>query len=218
MLPYGPVFVIAVAMGFAATILVRGVARRAGVVDRPDGFRKTQKDAIPLLGGIGVFVAFCGSLGVSCLLTGSPELAACFQSSDTWFLLGGATVVLCLGFVDDVWGLRARWKFLGMLLVSLAMYGGGYRIGAISNPFGEALGLGWLALPLTVFWFMGCMNAINLIDGLDGLAAGVTVFAAGTVLLVGTMFGNTGASLLAAVVGALAADRRYSTRRLRRRY
>jgi len=200
MLPYGPVFAIAVAIGFAATLLVRGLARRAGVVDRPDGFRKTQKDAIPLLGGIGIFVAFCGSLGVSCLVTGAPELAACFQTSDTWFLLGGATLVLLLGFVDDVWGLRARWKSLGMLLVSLAMYGGGYRIRAISNPFGEDLGLGWLALPLTVFWFMGCMNAINLIDGLDGLAAGVTVFASGTVLMVGMMFGNTGASLLAAAL------------------
>ena len=201
MTPYGPVFIIAVAVGFAATVLVRTLARRAGVVDRPDGFRKTQKDAIPLLGGIGIFVAFCAALGLSWLITGAPELAACFRSADTRLLLVGATIVLLLGFVDDVWGLRARWKFLGMFLVSLAMYAGGYRIGAISSPFGGEIELGLLALPVTVFWFLGCMNAINLIDGLDGLAAGVTLFASATVLAVGMMFGNTGASLLAAALG-----------------
>ncbi len=203
MMTYGTVFVLAVTIGFAATLLMRGVARRAGVVDEPDGFRKTQGAAVPLLGGVGIFVAFCGSLLISCATARTSELLAWLHGADTWFVLGGAAAVLLLGLVDDVWGLRSRWKLLGMFLVSVAMYVCGFRIGAISNPFGPAIQLGWLAPVVTVFWFLGCMNAINLIDGLDGLAAGVTVFAAGTVLLVGAMFGNPGAAILAtALAGA----------------
>ena len=200
MLPYGFVFVIAVTIGFAATLVVRAVARRAGVVDRADGFRKTQKDAIPLLGGVAVFVAFWGSMLACRGVSWRSGLAIFLGNGDTWFMLGGAAAVLLLGLIDDVWGLRARWKLLGTFLVSLAMYAWGYRIGAIGNPFGEAIELGWLALPVTVFWFMGCMHALNLIDGLDGLATGVTIFAAATVFLAGMMFGNAGASFLAAAL------------------
>ncbi len=115
-------------------------------------------------------------------------------------------VVLLLGAVDDVWGLRSRYKMLGMFVVSVAMYTAGFRIGAVSNPFGPALNFGWLTPAITVFWFLGCMNAINLIDGLDGLAAGVTVFASGTVLLVGLAFGNSPAALLAAALAGAKAE------------
>jgi len=199
-MPYAPIFVVAVAIGFAATLLVRGLARRAGVVDRPDGFRKLQRGPVPLLGGIGIFAAFSGSLVIVSRVTGDSELASCMGSADTLYLLGGAAAVLLLGFADDLRHMKARWKVTGTLLISLAMYAVGYRIGGISNPFGRPIELGWLAVPVTVFWFMGCMNAINLIDGLDGLAAGVAFFASGSVLLTGVLFGNNGASMLAAAL------------------
>ncbi len=203
MTPYGPIFVLAVATGFAFTLLVRWGARRLGVVDAPDGFRKVHARAIPLLGGVAIFAAFFLSLLVCHRLTHDPLLGACLVGADFWALLGGATIVLLAGVWDDVWGLRARWKLLILGLVSVAMYASGYRIGGLSNPFGAPIDLGLLAVPLTVLWFLGCMNAINLIDGLDGLAAGVTVFAAATIFALGVLFGNTSAALLAiALAGA----------------
>jgi len=199
-MPYGAVFALAAAMAFAATLVVRSCARRARVVDRPDGFRKTQEGGVPLLGGIGVFVAFCGSIIIVRALVPAPQLTDFTAGGDVRLVFAGAAAVMLLGLLDDVWGLRARWRLLGMLTVSISMYVAGFRITAVSNPFGGALELGWLALPITVFWFLGCMNAINLIDGLDGLAAGVAFFASGAVLLAGMALGNAPASLMAAAL------------------
>jgi UDP-GlcNAc:undecaprenyl-phosphate GlcNAc-1-phosphate transferase len=70
----------------------------------------------------------------------------------------------------------------------------------VSNPFGGAFQLGWLALPVTLFWFLGCMNAINLIDGMDGLAAGVVFFASGTLFAASLLFGNLPTAILCAAL------------------
>jgi len=199
-MPYGAVFALAAAMAFAATLVVRSCARRAGVVDRPDGFRKTQEQGVPLLGGIGVFVAFCGSILIVRALAQTPQLTDFMARRDVRLVFAGGAVVMLLGVLDDVWGFRARWRIFGMLLVSIGMYAAGFRITGVSNPFGPAIQLGWLAPVVTVFWFLGCMNAINLIDGLDGLAAGVAFFASGSVLLAGMAFGNAPASLMAAAL------------------
>jgi len=119
-------------------------------------------------------------------------------------ILGGAAAILLLGVWDDAWSARARWKLLACCAISLAMYALGFRILSVSNPFGAPIQLGWLALPVTLFWFLGCINAINLVDGMDGLASGVVLFACAALFTTSMFFGNAPSALLsAALAGAL---------------
>jgi len=191
-------------MAFALSLVARRLAPKLGAMDGPDGFRKLQDRPVPRAGGVAVFLAFFASLVLGAFVCRWQELADCLRSLDFLSLLGGAAAVLFVGLWDDIRGLRARWKLLGLALVAAAMYGAGYRIGAVSNPFGPAINLGYWALPVTVFWFLGCMNAVNLIDGLDGLAGGVVVFAAGTIFLTSMLFGNTLAALLSVALAGSA--------------
>ena len=202
--PYAVIFVLSVSTGFALTLLVRWAARKLGIVDAPDDFRKLQKRPIPRMGGVGIFVAFFASLFCATYLCRNADLRGFFQGADFLTLLGGAAAVVVVGLWDDIRGVRARWKFLALTLVAAAMYVAGYRIGAVSNPFGPAINLGYLAVPVTLFWFLGCMNAINLIDGMDGLAGGVAIFAAAAVFVTSILLGNVTAALLSiAFVGAV---------------
>jgi UDP-GlcNAc:undecaprenyl-phosphate GlcNAc-1-phosphate transferase len=159
---------------------------------------------VPLLGGIAIYCAFVLGLVFYCAISGSHAVSELLRGADFRAILGGATVVLLIGAYDDVRGLRVRYKFIACLAVTLAMYAAGFRIGGVSNPFGSALYLGWIALPLTAFWFLGCMNAINLIDGMDGLAAGIVFFATATLFTTSVLFGNASAALIcAALAGAV---------------
>jgi len=173
-------------------------------MDHPDGFRKLQKRPVPRLGGLAVYAAFFCALSAGALVPckhGRPAID--LAGSEVWALFLGGTASVLLGAWDDVRGLRARWKLLALAGISCAMYAAGYRIDAVSTPFGAPLQLGVLAFPVTVFWFLGCMNAMNLIDGLDGLATGVCACVATTVLIASLMFGNTTAAVLSsALVGA----------------
>lgn len=197
-------FVLSVTIGFALTLLVRWGARKLGVVDTPDDFRKLQGRPIPRMGGVAVFVAFFASLLSGTYLCKSSDFQEFLRGAEFLTLLGGATVVLLVGLWDDVRGMRARWKFVALSLVAGAMYVAGYRIGAVSSPFGGAVNLGQWAVPVTLFWFLGCMNAINLIDGMDGLAGGVAVFAAAVVFVTSILLGNATAALLSiAFAGAV---------------
>ena len=203
------VFGLSLTLGLVLTALVRWAGRRLGVLDRPDGFRKIQKHPIPRMGGVAIFAAFFGALIAAPCLHGSAQLTSCLGDSGFLPVLCGGLAVLLIGLWDDVKGLRAGWKLLLLCLVAAAMYLAGYRIGKLGNPFGGAIDLGPWAAVITLLWFVGCMNAINLIDGLDGLAGGVTVFAAGTVFLTSVLFHNGSVALLSlaltgAVIGFLA--------------
>ncbi len=83
-------------------------------------------------------------------------------------------LVLALGLFDDKYHSRVRYKLLGQILIALLMFYAGYRVTYLTNPLGSHFQLGWVSLPITVLWFLMTMNAINLIDGSDGLAAGIT--------------------------------------------
>ncbi len=205
MTTYALTFGTAVAISYAAGRLVRRLARDRGAVDRPDGFRKLHARPVPLLGGVAVYLAFFMALPAGCLLAGQALADSCLTEAEFWWVFGGATAVLLTGMVDDVWGLRARWKFLLLGLISAAMYGGGFRIGGVSTPFGPSLGLAWLAAPVTLFWFMGCMNSVNLIDGMDGVAAGVSLFAAAAMAACAVLLGNASAAVLALALAGAAA-------------
>jgi len=203
------VFGVSVIAGLGLTALVRWLGRRLRILDLPDGFRKVQKQPVPRIGGLAIFLAFFVALlgGLAVYRSRVPALIP--EAGDLVAMFLGAAAVLVIGLWDDVSGLRARRKLLLLSVVAVGMYAAGFRIGVVSSPLGGGVDLGYWAIAITVFWFVGCMNAMNFIDGLDGLAAGVAAFAAGTIFCANVAFGsgNVGPAAIAlagATIGFLA--------------
>jgi len=198
-------FLVAFLVAAAGTPLVRAVSRRIGAVDRPDSVRKLHNGEVPLLGGIAIYIAFAAPV-LALLLVHRNDVSHLLylHLGKVAALMGGAGIALAMGIMDDVKGLPAHWKLLLQAVAATVAFSGGFCIHAVSNPFGQPVVLGLLAYPVTVLWFLACMNAVNLLDGLDGLAAGVCLFATLTLFLVSLFFGNVlGYVLMACLGGAL---------------
>lgn len=152
---------------------VRSRAVYWGAVDIPNQ-RKVHRSAMPRLGGLVVYLAFVP--------------AALISSSFKMPVLGlacGASLIVLLGVVDDIRGISPRVKLAGQTLAALSVIPFGVRVDFITNPFNsEMLYLGLLAIPVTVFWLVAVTNAVNLIDGLDGLAGGVSCIASLTMAVI----------------------------------
>ena len=152
------------------------VARKVGAVDEGGG-RRVHQGAIPRLGGIAVVLGFFVPL-VALFFTESYVASIFYdQPSRIIGLLGGGLIVALLGAFDDVRGVRPRTKLAVQTLAALFAYACGYRIEGMMLPYLGTVHLGWLAIPATCLWFVAVINALNLIDGLDGLAGGVAFFA-----------------------------------------
>ncbi|MDH3647347.1 MAG: undecaprenyl/decaprenyl-phosphate alpha-N-acetylglucosaminyl 1-phosphate transferase [Gammaproteobacteria bacterium] len=198
-------FLLALACALLLTPLVRDTAKRLGSVEAPDtSFRKIHVDSTPRVGGLAIVIAFyLPLLGLffidsqtGALFTGEPSMAI-------GLLLGGLPIVV-LGIYDDIIGVGAIEKFAIQIAVAISLFSIGFRIEAVSLPFDSTLQLGIFAFPLTIIWIVGLINALNLIDGLDGLAAGVAVFAAATIFAVAFAHNNLLMMLfMAALAGAL---------------
>lgn len=171
---YIAVLVVSSLASFLLTPLVRRLAFHLKAIDQPDA-RKVHKVPMPRLGGLAVFGGFCVPFVFFYLLDNRVTIT--FQNYERLFLalMIGATLMLSLGVVDDIKGLSARQKFPFQIITALALYYGGYQITLLSNPLGDSFHLGWLSLPVSILWIVGVTNAINLLDGIDGLATGVTV-------------------------------------------
>ena len=198
-------FILALLLSAAITYLIRSIALRLGLVDQPDNFRKIHDRPIPRLGGIGIFVAFFTPLLALAFLyrnTVSDHLLV--RPTQFAGLAGGSAVALALGLVDDLRDIRARYKLVLQAVAAAIAWYAGLSIDVISNPFGSPIHLGLWSFPVTVFWFVGCMNAVNLMDGLDGLAAGVCLFVTLTLLIVSVIFHNVlGMLLMSSLSGAI---------------
>jgi len=122
-------------------------------------------------------------------------------------LLCGSLLVFTVGILDDTRRVRALYKLLCHVAAACIAYASGFRIDAVSLPFGGAMSMGVFSLPMTVLWIVGVVNAINLIDGLDGLAGGIVFFAALTNFVVAYMSDNIFlAAMMATLLGAIAAS------------
>ncbi|SDY63629.1 glycosyltransferase family 4 protein [Tindallia californiensis] len=157
------------AISYIATPIALKISHRIGAIDIPKDNRRMHKDPIPRLGGLAIYVGFV--ISSLLLLPFSSEQVA---------LLTGATLMMALGMVDDSKTLSAKIKLSGQILAALIVMYGGVRIEFITNflaPSKNIIALGWLSFPVTLFWIVGITNTVNLIDGLDGLAAGVSVIA-----------------------------------------
>jgi UDP-GlcNAc:undecaprenyl-phosphate GlcNAc-1-phosphate transferase len=156
-------------LALALTPLMRPLSFRLGAVDKGEG-RRVHTGVVPRLGGGAIFIAFMLPVVFS-LTRGEWDL------THDWMLgiLVASTVVFLIGFYDDVRGATVRNKLLAEILAAGIIYLWGIRITVLSNPFGPPFHLGWLSLPVTVLWIVIVANAVNLIDGLDGLAAGTGI-------------------------------------------
>ena len=169
---YIATYFIAVLIGLVLTPLVILLAKRFGVVDAP-GLRRVHSAPIPRIGGIAIGLAtllgvlpammICNAIGQA-FANVRPEVLAIFASA-----LG----ILILGLVDDLKGLRARFKLLGQVAAAFVVCHYGVRIQSFGLPGLFRVDFGWWSWPLTMFWIVGVTNAMNFIDGLDGLAAGI---------------------------------------------
>ncbi|HEY4187308.1 MAG TPA: MraY family glycosyltransferase [Polyangia bacterium] len=189
------------ALGSALLVpLVRRVALWGGAVDVPDARRVLTKPT-PRLGGVAIFVAFVAvialfaALGEISLAVAPPRVAA--------FLIG-ALLVVGVGAIDDFRPLRPHVKLAVEIVAALVVvYAGHCRVRGISVPGRDAMSLGGVAVPFTVGWIVLVTNAVNLIDGIDGLAAGTSAIALLTIAVIAHGFGFPTVTAFAAVlVGA----------------
>lgn len=190
----------AVLLSFLLTLLVRRFAPRLGLTDNPDAHRKLHDSPVPLGGGIAVFLAAAAVLVFLALETplGRPLRAAWV---DGLALLAAGAAIVVLGLIDDRWTVRGIYKLAGQILIALILVACGLSIRQL-GVFGYLYDLGILAVPFTVFWLVGAMNAINLLDGIDGLAATLGIILSGTLAVMALLTGQTDAALIALVFAA----------------
>jgi UDP-GlcNAc:undecaprenyl-phosphate GlcNAc-1-phosphate transferase len=161
--------------------LVIRLARRIGAMDFP-GIRSVHTQPIPRIGGVAIYASsMC--LIVSLLFLDN-QIGERFQ--EVWprvvTLLGCATGVFLIGLIDDLRGLPARFKFMVELLGALVLCIVGVRISNIGIG-GYVVHSGWLGIPITLLWIVGVTNAVNMSDGLDGLAGGIAAIACGVIAI-----------------------------------
>ena len=198
--------VVAVCASAALTYVVRAFARRAGLVD-PCGERKVHVHPVPRIGGVAIVLSFAVTMTAIMALFGQHVLAENGRGLAT--VIGGALAVHLVGLVDDVRPIRPRWKLLAQIVIASGVFIAGVRVTTLSLPFVGVVDLGSIVgMLFTVVWFVGLTNAFNLIDGLDGLAAGAALFALTTMFVVASLNGLVGPAtvtiiLAGAVVGFL---------------
>ena len=179
--------VVACAVSALMTPLAWRVAERFGVVDRPSERSVAHRARIPLLGGLAVAGGFGAGLATA-LWWLRPVVTSGHLSG---LLLGGA-IILVLGVWDDRFGLGAGAKFTGQTLAALVAISSGFEMGHLTDPLTRTTfffppALAWIA---SVVWIVGITNALNLIDGLDGLATGVGAIICATLTVIVAQAGN----------------------------
>ena len=162
-------FIVAAAISLFATPIARKLAFKVDAIDIPKDERRIHKEPMPLMGGLGIYIAFV----IACLIflpIDRPLLS---------IILGG-TLILTSGIIDDIKDLSPKGKLIFQIAATIILILGDVKIDVITNPFSNTnsvVHLNGLSIPLTIFWVVGVTNTLNLIDGLDGLAAGIAAIA-----------------------------------------
>ena len=180
-------------IAFAFTPVVRALAEKMGAVDVPKDARRMHDHPIPRMGGLAIFLGFVFSVLIF------TELDAQLRG-----MLLGAVIIVVLGIFDDIYSLPAMFKFVVQIIAALVAVFSGSVIEIISNPnvFSDNpyWELGWLSWPVTVIWIVAITNAVNLIDGLDGLACGVSTISSMTLLVIALVVSEGDVALLMAAL------------------
>ncbi len=188
--------VLAFLISFAMTPIVKSFAIMIGAMDVPREARRMHDHPIPRMGGLAIFMGF--------LLT--VVLFADITEQIQGILLG-AIIITVVGAIDDLVVLKPWMKFIGQLLAAGVTVYHGVVIRFFMNPIafigGDLINLQMLSIPITLVWIIGVTNAVNLIDGLDGLACGVSGIASLTMFVVALLVSQSNvAVMLAALMGA----------------
>ena len=188
--------VAALLVSFVSTPVVKALAQRMGAMDVPKDARRMHDHPIPRMGGLAIFFGFMLSVLVFLPLT--EQLRG---------MLLGASLIVVLGILDDIYALSAKLKFVVQIVAALIAVSQGNVITVLSNPniFSDDpfWDLGILSVPVTVLWIVGITNAVNLIDGLDGLACGVSTISSMTMLVIALVVAEADvAIIMAALAGA----------------
>ncbi len=182
MIRYGAAFILSFVFALCWTPLLRKAALQLGIIDRPDGKLKNHEMAVPYFGGIAVYAAFLLSVGVF----------TDFGQETLGLLLAGS-IALTVGLIDDFGVLTPFQKLLGQTMAALVLIKSGTYIKLTFLPV-------WVAIPLTVFWILAVTNALNIIDILDGLAAGVATIAALSIAVANFTAGRHSVAFLSLVL------------------
>lgn len=189
-------FAFALLISFLFTPPVKSFAEKVGAIDVPKDGRRVHDHPIPRMGGLAIFLGFVVSL-----------LIFVPMSTQVMGLLVGAVIIAVMGAVDDIVSLNPWVKLAGQLFAALVAIRCGISFDYIStlNIFSNetAVNIGFLSVPLTLLWIIACTNAVNLIDGLDGLAVGVSAISSMTMLVVSIFVAEPVVSIImAALTGA----------------
>ncbi|MFP3388997.1 glycosyltransferase family 4 protein [Brevibacillus sp. SIMBA_040] len=197
-------FLTSLIISFVATPYVKKLAEKVGAVDAPNQ-RKVHTRIMPRMGGLAIYLGYMVAFFLFVPYTSMSEMLGIFF---------GSTIVMTVGMLDDKYQLSPKWKLLGQLIATaIVVIPFGLKIGVVNLPYMGSIDfssgwLFWLAIPITMFWIVGVTNAVNLIDGLDGLSAGVSAIAAGTMAVVALLMGDYKVAtycfvLLGAILGFL---------------
>ncbi|SCG81848.1 UDP-N-acetylglucosamine:undecaprenyl-P N-acetylglucosaminyl 1-P transferase [Proteiniborus sp. DW1] len=166
---YYIVFLIPIILSYLLTPLAKYTAKKIGAIDVPKDDRRVHNVPIPRLGGLAIYLATMISMLI-------------FLDIDKSIIsiMIGSTIIVITGIIDDVKPMSARWKLVFQIIAAAVLIIGDVRIEFLGNPFVKngIIDLGIFSIPVTIFWVVGITNTLNLIDGLDGLSAGVGAIAA----------------------------------------
>ena len=211
MLFYLCALLLPLALSLLITPRVIQYACKIGAVDLP-GERKVHKTAMPRIGGLAIFISF--SISAILLHVLLPEL----RSDLIIHPFAASTVVMAfcgmfiLGYWDDLYQLRTSFKFSVQVAIACLIYAAGFKISNITHPLGtELLNVEVIDFPLTLIWIVGITNAFNLIDGLDGLAAGIGAIASFSIFVASAISGAFWYAVLALILfGSVAGFLKYN--------
>jgi UDP-GlcNAc:undecaprenyl-phosphate GlcNAc-1-phosphate transferase len=203
-LQFWPVLVFSFISALVATSLCKSIALKLGIVDKPDNLVKTHKGTVAYLGGVGILAGLTVGIltGIYCI--GSRTSASSvepehFRLSFTWLVavLAGGAIACFIGLVDDIFDIKPRQKILGQIVAAVVLVLVGIRPALYYSLAGARIPKNIeviLGIPIVIIFVLGATNSLNLLDGLDGLCAGVTVIITAACLLLAIHLGTWGFS------------------------
>ena len=194
-------FVVAFLMSWLVQPHFRNLGFLTEIVDHP-GYRRPHREPVPRTGGMAIFISFfCALFFLEHVIHITP-----LPWSWLGILIGAGLAILALGVGDDRFGIHAENKLYGQLVVIMCLMVMGQRFETIVLPVFGTITLGGWAWPFTLFWYLGFINSMNLIDGLDGLASGISILASVALVVISVAVGEMFSTLCsAALCGATVA-------------
>lgn len=184
-------FAIAFAISFVISPILIKIMPKLGYIDIPKDKRRIHKKAMPLGGGLAIFIAFLAT-----------ALYGLSLNREYICLFIGSGLIVISGLIDDKVNLSPKKKLMFQILAGLTLIFGGVKINFFTNPFfaKDLIWLSYLSIPITLFWIIGITNTVNLIDGLDGLAAGISMISAASISFIAFAGGSFDQALMGAIL------------------